>query len=64
MLSLYFGVSIITPMNEKRAGKRRIVKMDPEALHKAQVEVLRSKRKWGGWLEEAIQEKVERTKEP
>ena len=36
------------------------VKIDPEALHKARVEALRSKKTLGAWLEEAIEEKLER----
>ncbi len=34
--------------------------IDPEALHKARVEALHSKKTMGEWLEEAIEEKIER----
>ena len=51
---------MVTPMNEKPVRKPRNVKIDPEALHRARVEALRSKKTVGGWLEEAIEEKVAR----
>ena len=54
---------MVTPMNEKPVRKPRSVKIDPEALHRARVEVLRSKKSLGEWLEEAIDEKIEREKE-
>lgn len=47
-------------MNEKPVRKPRNVKIDPEALHKARVEALRSKKTLGELLEEAIDEKIER----
>jgi predicted HicB family RNase H-like nuclease len=50
-------------MNEKPVRKPRNVKIDPEALHRARVEALRSKKTLGEWLEEVIDEKIERTKE-
>ena len=59
MLFLYFSATV-TPMNEKPVRKPRNVKIDPEALHKARVEALRSKKTLGEWLEEAIDEKIER----
>ena len=34
--------------------------IDPEALHKARVEALRAKKTLGEWLEETIDEKIER----
>jgi hypothetical protein len=34
--------------------------IDPEALHKARIEALCSKKTLGEWLEEAIDEKIER----
>jgi len=37
--------------------------IDPEALHKARVEALRSEKTLGEWLEETIEEKIERTKD-
>jgi len=47
-------------MNEKPVRKPCNVKIDPEALHRARVEALRSKKTLGEWLEEAIDEKIER----
>jgi len=47
-------------MNEKPVRKPRSVKIDPEALHRARVEALRSKKPLGAWLEEAIDEKIAR----
>ena len=47
-------------MNEKPVRKPRNVKIDPEAFHRARVEALRSKKTLGEWLEEAIDEKIER----
>jgi len=40
--------------------KPRHVLIDPEALHKARIEALRSKKTLGEWLEDAIDEKIER----
>jgi len=54
---------MVTPMNEKPVRKPRNVLIAPEALHTARVEDLRSKKTVGEWLEEAIDEKIERTKE-
>ena len=34
--------------------------IDPEALHSARVEALRGRKTLGAWLEEAIEEKIER----
>jgi len=56
-------MAMITPKNKKSVRKPRNVLIDPEALHNARVEALRSKRTVGEWLEEAIEEKIERTKE-
>jgi len=36
------------------------VKINPEALHRARVEALRGRKTLGQWLEEAIEEKIER----
>ena len=47
-------------INEKIVKKPHIVKTDPEAFHRARVEALRSKRTLGEWLEQAIDEKIER----
>jgi len=56
--------AIVTVMNEKPVRNPRSVKIDPEALHRTQGGVMRSKKEVGEWLEETIQEKVERIKEP
>ena len=47
-------------INEKIVRKPHIVKIDPEAFHRARVEALCSKRVVWEWLEEAIDEKIER----
>ena len=47
-------------MNEKPVRKPRNVLINPEALHRARVEALRSKKTLGEWLEEVIDEKIER----
>jgi len=51
---------MVTPRNRKSLRKPCHVLIDPEALHKARVEALRSKKTLGAWLEEAIDEKIER----
>jgi predicted HicB family RNase H-like nuclease len=51
---------MVTPMKEKTIRKPRNIKIDPEALHRARVEALRSKKTVEQWLEEAIDEKIER----
>ena len=63
MLPLYCSSAIVTPINEKSVRKPHSVKIDPEALHRARAEALRSKKTVGEWLEDAIAEKIERTKE-
>ena len=55
--------AMATLKDERIVRKPRNVKIDPEALHRARVEALRSKKTVGEWLEEAIDEKIERTKE-
>ncbi len=45
-------------MNEEIVRKRRNVLINPDALHKARVEALRSKKSLGEWLENAIEEKI------
>ena len=47
-------------MNEKPVRKPRNVKIYPEAILRARIEALRSDKKLGEWLEEAIDEKIER----
>ena len=51
---------MVSLMNEKIVRKPRNVLIDPEALHRARVEALRSKKTVGEWLEEAIEEKIQR----
>ncbi|MBA7674754.1 hypothetical protein ES703_82977 [subsurface metagenome] len=51
---------MVTVMNEKPVRKPRNIKVDPEAIHRARVEALRSKKVLGQWIEEAIDEKIER----
>ena len=53
-------MAMVTQKNRKSVRKPRNVLIDPEALHNARVEALRSKRTVGEWLEEAIKEKIER----
>jgi len=55
---------MVTLRNEKIIRKPRNVFINPDLLHEAHVEALRSKKKLGKWLEEAIEEKIEREKEP
>jgi len=50
---------MINPKNKKFVGKPRSVLIDPEALHKARVEALRSRKAVGEWLKEVIEEKIE-----
>ena len=47
-------------MNEKSVRKPRNVWINPDALHKARVKALRQKKALGEWLEEVIEEKIER----
>ena len=47
-------------MDEKIVRKPRNVFINPDTLHEAHVEALRSKKTMGQWLEEAIDEKIER----
>ena len=53
-------MAMATLMNEKVLRKPRNVKINPDVLHEARVEALRSRKTLGEWLEEAIQEKVAR----
>ena len=52
--------AMVSVMNEKIIKKPRNVLINPEALHKDRVEALRSKKTSGEWLEEIINEKIER----
>jgi len=51
---------MVTPRNRKSLRNPRHVLIDPEALHKARIEALRSRKTLGEWLEDAIDEKIER----
>jgi len=51
---------MVTPMNEKIVRKPRNVLINPDALHKARVEALRERKTLGEWVEETIEEKIER----
>ena len=53
-------MAMVALMNEKIIRKPRNVKINPDALLKARIESLRSKKSLGEWLEEAIEEKTER----
>jgi predicted HicB family RNase H-like nuclease len=47
-------------MNEKPVRKPRNVKINPDTLLKARIEALRARKTLGQWLEEEIDEKIER----
>ena len=50
-------------MNEKIVRKPRHVLIDPEAFRRARIQALCLKKTLGEWLEEAIDEKIERREE-
>ena len=47
-------------MADKSSWPTRSIRINPEALHKARVGAVAAKKTLGQWLEEAIQEKIER----
>ena len=49
-----------TLKNRKSVRKPRNILINPDALHKARVEALRERKTIGQWLEELIEEKIER----
>ena len=49
-----------TLMNKRGLRKPRNVLINPDTLHEARVEALRARKSLGQWLEEAIDEKIER----
>ncbi|MBA7555529.1 hypothetical protein ES705_48197 [subsurface metagenome] len=51
---------MVTSKNKKPVRKPRNVLIDPEAFHKARLEALRERKTIGQWLEELIEEKIER----
>jgi len=57
---LLYCSAMVTPMNEKIVRKPRNVLINPDALHKARVEALRERKTLGEWVEETIEEKIER----
>jgi len=46
--------------NEQPVRRPRNILIDPEAIHKARIEALRSRKTIGEWLEETIQQRIER----
>ena len=54
---------MVVSTNEKPVRKPRSVKINPDSLLEARVEAVRSRKTLGEWLEEAIEEKIARTKE-
>ena len=54
---------MVTLMDEKIVRKPRNVFINLDTLHEAHVEALRARKPLGQWLEEAREEKIERTKE-
>ena len=57
---LLYCSAMVTSMNKKSARKLRNILTNPDALHKARVEALRERKTIGQWLEELIEEKIER----
>jgi hypothetical protein len=53
-------MAIVIPKNQKSVRKPRNVLINPDALHEARLEALRSRKTIGAWLEEAIKENIER----
>jgi len=53
-------MAIIDMENKQSARKPRNILIDPEAIHKARIEALRAKKTIGEWLEETIQQRIER----
>jgi len=51
-------MAMVTLKNRKSARKPRNVLINPDALHEARVEALRSRKTIGEWLEEAIEKKI------
>ena len=53
-------MTMVTQKNRKSVRKPRNILINPDALHKARVEALRERKTIGQWLEELIEEKIER----
>jgi len=47
-------------MKQKKVRQTTSIRIDPEILHKARIEAVKSKMTLGAWLEEAIRETIER----
>jgi predicted HicB family RNase H-like nuclease len=47
-------------MKENKSKPNVSIRIDPEVLHQAKVEAVKAKKTLGEWLEEAIQERIER----
>jgi len=50
-------------MKQSKARPNTSVRVDREALHQARVAAVTAKKTLGQWLEEAIQEKIQRAQE-
>lgn len=57
---LLYRSAMVTQMNEEPVRKPRSIKINLDTVYKARVEALRSRKTLGEWLEEAIDEKIER----
>ena len=53
-------MAIMDMENEQPVRRPRNILIDPEAIHKARIEALRAKKTIGEWLEETIQQRIER----
>ncbi len=49
-------------MKESKSKPNISIRIDPDVLHQAKVEAVKSKKTLGAWLEEAIKEKVKKEK--
>jgi predicted HicB family RNase H-like nuclease len=47
-------------MKQSKSKPNVSIRIDPEVLHQAKIEAVRAKKTLGEWLEEAIQERIER----
>ena len=50
-------------MNERTARKLTALRIKPDVLHKARVAAVTARKTLGQWLEEAIEEKLQRERE-
>lgn len=49
-------------MKESKIKPNTSIRIDPEALHQARVAAVTARKTLGQWLEEAIEEKIQREK--